>query len=167
MAPEYPMNKQVMIPVAFAVIHNFIHLNNPNDRLLRRYNLDGHTIREVDPRACRVRDDRDDSVPNRLVTPNLVVGQDFTTRVRDDMADQIWRAFYQNLQYRQVLESIYKIYSSNNTYCKLILLYKILYYFILVLEKCRLPFETSIHGILKVKYILTIILLNVFYLYIV
>ena len=76
-----------MILVACAVIHNFIRLNNPNDRLLRRFNMDGHTAREIDPRACRVRDDGDDSVPNGLITPNLVVGQDSMTRATDNMAD--------------------------------------------------------------------------------
>ena len=93
MTPEYSMNKQVMIPVACTVIHNFIRLNNPNDRLLRRFNMDGHTVNEVDPKARRVRDDGDDSVPNGLVAPNLAVGQDSMTRVRDNMADQMWRAF--------------------------------------------------------------------------
>ena len=99
-APEYPMNKQVMIPVACAVIHNFIRLNNPNDRLMRRFNKDGHTSREVDPRAVRVRDDGDDSVPNEFIEPNIAAGEDYMAKVRDNMADQMWRAFQQNPWYR-------------------------------------------------------------------
>ena len=89
MTLEYPMNKQVMIPVACAVIHNFIRLNNPNDRLMRRFNMDGHTVREVDPRARRLRDDGNDDVPDGLVAPNLVVGQESMSRVRDNMKDQM------------------------------------------------------------------------------
>ena len=85
----YLMAKQVMILVACAVIHNFICIKNPNDRLLRQYNLDGHTIREVDPCARRISDDGDNDVPAGIVAPNLVVGQDSMSRVRDDMTDQI------------------------------------------------------------------------------
>ena len=76
-----------MILVACVVIHNFIRLNNPNDWLLQRYNLDGHTVYEVDPRARRLHDDGDDDDPNGLVAPNLVVGQDSMTRIRDNMTD--------------------------------------------------------------------------------
>ena len=92
-APKFPMEKQVMILVACVVIHNFIRINNPNDLLLWQYNLDGHTIREVDPHARRIRDDGDNDVPTSFVAPNLVVGQDSMSRVRDDMTDQMWGAF--------------------------------------------------------------------------
>ena len=61
-APKYRMEKQVIIPVACAVIHNFICINNPNDRLLRQYNLDGYTVREIDPQAPRIHDDGDNDV---------------------------------------------------------------------------------------------------------
>ena len=78
-----------MIPVVCAVIHNFIRINNPNDWLLRRYNLDGHTVHKVDPQARRLHDDGDDNIPDGLVTPNLVVGQESMSRVRDNMTSQM------------------------------------------------------------------------------
>ena len=95
-APKFPMEKQVMISVACTVIHNFIRINNPNSRLLWQYNLDGHIIREVDPHARRILDDGDNDVFAGFVAPNFVVGQDSMSRIRDDMADQMWRAFQQN-----------------------------------------------------------------------
>ena len=82
-----------MILVACTVIHNFIRINNPNDRLLRQYNLDGHTVREVDPRACNRCYDGDNDMPIGIVVPNLVVGQDVMSKVRDDMANQMFVAF--------------------------------------------------------------------------
>ena len=75
------------------IIMYFIRIHNPNDRLLQQYNLDGHTVREVDPHAPKIRNDRDNNVPVGFVTPNLVVGQYFMFRVRDDMADQMWATY--------------------------------------------------------------------------
>ena len=37
---------------------------------------------------------------NGLVAPNLAVGQESMSRVRDNMTDQMWRAFQQNSWYR-------------------------------------------------------------------
>ena len=72
-APKYRMEKQVMILVACAVIHNFIYINNPNDRLLWQYNLDGHTVREIDPEASRIHDEGDNDIPAGFLAPNLHV----------------------------------------------------------------------------------------------
>ena len=99
-ASKYQMEKQVMIPVVCVVIHNFIFINNPSDRLLRQYNLDGYTVHEVDPHARRIYNDRDDDVLVGFVAPNLVVRQDSMSRVKDDMATQMWAAFQQNPWYR-------------------------------------------------------------------
>ena len=89
-----------MIPVACAVIHNFICINNPNDRLLQQYNLDGHTAHEIDHKAPRIHDDGDYDVPTDFLAPNLAADQDFMSTVRDDMANQMWVAFQQNPWYR-------------------------------------------------------------------
>ena len=43
------MEEQVMIPVAYAIINKFIRVHKPNDQVLWQYNIDGHTVREVDP----------------------------------------------------------------------------------------------------------------------
>ena len=99
-APKFSMEKQVMILVACAVIHNFIRINNPNDQLLRQYYLDGHIVRKADPHIRRIRDDGDNDVPAGFVGPNLVFGQDSMSGVRDDMAYQTWVAFQQNPWYR-------------------------------------------------------------------
>ena len=77
-----------MILVTCVVIHNFIRINNPNEQLLRQYNLDGHTVREIDPEAPRIHDDGDNNVPAGFVTPNLAVGQDSIFTVRDDMTNR-------------------------------------------------------------------------------
>ena len=93
------MEKQVMIPVDCMVIHNFIRINNQNNWLLRQQNLDEHTVHEVDPHAPRKRDDEDKDISVGFVAPNLIVGQDSMSRVRDDMADQM-QATFQNPWYR-------------------------------------------------------------------
>ena len=80
-----------MILVACAVIHNFNCINNPNGQLLQQYNLDGHTVREVKPWPSR--NDGDNDVPTGIVAPNLVVGQDIMSRVRDDMINHMFAAF--------------------------------------------------------------------------
>ena len=99
-APKYRIEKQVIILMACAVIYNFICINNPNDWLMQQYSLDGHTVRDVDPQAPRIYDDRDNDIPAGFVAPNLVVGQDSMFSVRDDMANQMWATFQQNPWYR-------------------------------------------------------------------
>ena len=64
----------MMIPVACAVIHNFIRINNPNNRLLWQYNLDGHIVRKIDPEAPKIHDEGDNDVPAGFVVPNLAIG---------------------------------------------------------------------------------------------
>ena len=59
----------------------------PDDRLLRQYNIDGHTVREVDPWVPRRRDDGDDDVPDGIEAPNLVAGRDVMSRVKDAMSN--------------------------------------------------------------------------------
>ena len=46
---RYPMTKQVMIPVACAIIHNFIHMYRNGDRLLDQYSQDGVPVADIDP----------------------------------------------------------------------------------------------------------------------
>ena len=99
-APKYRMEKQVMILVDCAVIYNFILINNPNDRLLLQYNLDGHTVREIDPEAPRIHDDGDNDVPSSFLAPNLADRQNSMSTVKDDMANQMWATFQQNPWYR-------------------------------------------------------------------
>ena len=62
-----------MIPVACAVIQNFIRINNPNDRFLLQYNLDGHIVREIDPQAPKIHDDEDNDVLTSFVASNLAI----------------------------------------------------------------------------------------------
>ena len=90
-----------MIPVACVVIHNFICIHKPDDWLLQQYNIDGHTVQKVDPRARRRCDDEDNNVPVGVVVLNLVVGQDVMSRIKDEMANKMFAALQRNPWYRQ------------------------------------------------------------------
>ncbi|XP_024029783.1 uncharacterized protein LOC112094050 [Morus notabilis] len=46
---NYPIEKQIQIPVACAVLHNFIHMYNHNDELLNQYTRDGVPVVDIDP----------------------------------------------------------------------------------------------------------------------
>ncbi|XP_024021807.1 uncharacterized protein LOC112091744 [Morus notabilis] len=46
---NYPIEKQIQIPIACAVLHNFIHMYNNNDELLNQYTRDGVSVFEIDP----------------------------------------------------------------------------------------------------------------------
>ena len=99
-ASLFPIEKQLMILVACAVIHNFNCIHKPDDRLLRQYNIDGHTVQEVDPQICRRRDDGDDDVPDCIEVPNIVAGQNAMSTISKDMANQMFAAFERNPWYR-------------------------------------------------------------------
>ena len=53
MAP-YPLQKQVVIPIACAIVHNFILMIRERDELLARYNCDGVPVGEIDPNNAEV-----------------------------------------------------------------------------------------------------------------
>ena len=55
------MTKQVKIPVASAILHNFIHIVNEGDSLLNQYYLDGVPVSEIDPTNSDGFDDDDDN----------------------------------------------------------------------------------------------------------
>lgn len=57
----YPINKQVKIPMACAILHNFIHMVNEGDSLLNQYYRDGVPVSEIDPINSDEFDDVDNS----------------------------------------------------------------------------------------------------------
>ena len=46
---SYPLERQVQIPVACDVLHNFIHMNQQDDDLMTMYRRDAVPIDEIDP----------------------------------------------------------------------------------------------------------------------
>ncbi|XP_024024876.1 uncharacterized protein LOC112092578 [Morus notabilis] len=46
---RYPIEKQVKVPVACAIIHNFIHMYRNGDTLLDQYSQDGVPVADIDP----------------------------------------------------------------------------------------------------------------------
>ena len=97
------MDKQEKIPIACAILHNFIHMFNEGDPLLNQYYCDGVLVREIDPNNDDEFDD-DDNEGNVPEGPVVIAGTVSSTkmgRFRDRLANEIW-VEYQGSRGRQV-----------------------------------------------------------------
>ncbi|XP_024019014.1 uncharacterized protein LOC112090909 [Morus notabilis] len=99
----YPMDKQVKIPVACAILYNFIHMVNEGDPLLSQYDRDGVPVSEIDPNNEDEfdDDDDDDNVPEGPVVTAGTVSRTEMGRFRDRLANEMW-VEYKGSRGRQV-----------------------------------------------------------------
>lgn len=100
---SYPMKKQVKIPVACAILHNFIHICSEGDPLLNQYYRDGVPVSEIDPNNIDEfdDDDYDDNVPEGPDVIGASVSHIEMSRFRDRLANEMW-VDYQRSRGRQV-----------------------------------------------------------------
>ena len=86
------MDKQKKIPVACAILHNFIHMVNQGDPLLNQYHCDGVPVSEIDPNNDDEFDDynNDGNVPEGPVVTAGSVGRTEMERFRDRLANEMW-----------------------------------------------------------------------------
>ncbi|XP_024021189.1 uncharacterized protein LOC112091525 [Morus notabilis] len=101
----YPMSKQVKIPVACAILHNFIHMVNEGDPLLNQYYRDGVPISEIDPTNSDEFDDvgnsnNDDNAPEGSTVTRATVSRTEMCQFRDRIANEMW-VEYQRSRGRQ------------------------------------------------------------------
>ncbi|XP_024022557.1 uncharacterized protein LOC112091954 [Morus notabilis] len=98
----YPMTKQVKIPVACAILHNFIHIVNEGDSLLNQYYRDGVPVSEIDPTNSDGfdDDDDDDNVPEEPTVTGATVSRTEMGHFRDRLANDMW-VEYQRSRGRQ------------------------------------------------------------------
>ncbi|XP_024023505.1 uncharacterized protein LOC112092215 [Morus notabilis] len=89
---NYPIEKQIQIPVACAVLHNFIHMYNHNDELLNQYTRDGVPVVDIDPENA-------DQDVNQNHNPDRAMEQNHNSAnrremniLRDEMAASMWGA---------------------------------------------------------------------------
>ncbi|XP_024030749.1 putative nuclease HARBI1 [Morus notabilis] len=89
---SYPMKKQVKIPVACAILHNFIHIVSEGDPLLNQYYRDGVPVSEIDPNNTDEfdDDDYDGNVPEGPVVTGASVSHIEMSRFRDRLANEMW-----------------------------------------------------------------------------
>jgi len=71
---NYPLNRQIMIPIACAVLHNFIRGGKEHDELLLAYNRDGVSIEEINPVDNENHRDEDNDDDNDVVEDNNNIG---------------------------------------------------------------------------------------------
>ncbi|XP_024030534.1 uncharacterized protein LOC112094269 [Morus notabilis] len=89
---NYPIEKQVQIPIACVVLHNFIHMYNHNDDLLNQYTRNGVPAIEIDPENA-------DQDVNQDHNPDWAMEQNHNSAnrrqmniLRDEMATSMWGA---------------------------------------------------------------------------
>ena len=92
-----------MIPIACAVLHNFIYLVRENDELIRQYSVDGVPIAEIDPDNNEREINYSDIVDAMPDGPSEREGVSRTEmgHFRDQLAEQMWREFPQRPWYRR------------------------------------------------------------------
>ena len=92
-----------MIPIACAVLHNFIYLVRENDELIRQYSVDGVPIAEIYP-DNNEREIDYSNIVDAMPNGSLMRGGVSRTEMghfRDQLAEQIWREFPQRPWYRR------------------------------------------------------------------
>ncbi|GMN46058.1 hypothetical protein TIFTF001_015247 [Ficus carica] len=88
---SYPMEKQVMIPVACAVVHNFIRMVQVGNPFLEEYAADCVPVRGiVDVNADDVFDDGIDGTGPSTGTQRHDSRRGAMNQLRDMMADDMW-----------------------------------------------------------------------------
>ncbi|GMN58744.1 hypothetical protein TIFTF001_027830 [Ficus carica] len=98
---SYPMEKQVMIPVACAVVHNFIRIVQIGDPFLEEYVADCVPIREnVDVNADYVLDDGVDDTGPSPGTQHHGSSTDAMNQMRERIADAMWERYQSYPWYR-------------------------------------------------------------------
>ena len=89
----YLLDKQAMIPIACAVIHNFIKLCTEEDPLLQQYEGDAVPVADIDPKNADRNDGNDDEAENLSESSRSRVSRPQMKEFRDQMAVQMWEAF--------------------------------------------------------------------------
>ena len=86
------MKKQARIPIACAVIHNFIRMYQHNDSFINQYLQDGVPVSEIDP--LNVDDDVNQKHnPDRsTVPPTNTASRREMSLMRDEIARSLWQA---------------------------------------------------------------------------
>ena len=100
---NYRMQTQVMIPVACAVLHNFIRRSREPDELYEQFDQDGVPANEIDP-SLRTDDvppnsSNDNADNNEGRVPNRCIGGDMNS-FREMLTEQMWIAYQQQPWYR-------------------------------------------------------------------
>ena len=96
----YPIQKQVMIPIACAVIHNFIKVVRDMDPLMEQYYQDGVAVVEIEPENAETSEENIHETPDGPSVPGCTVSREDMGRFRDQMAQQMWEAFATRPWYR-------------------------------------------------------------------
>ena len=101
---NYQLQKQVMIPVACAVLHNFIRRSREPDELYQQFDQDGVPINIIDPSLTTEYIPRTSSTEN---ADNHEVSVDNRSRTtadlnafRDQLTWQMWHSYQQQPWYR-------------------------------------------------------------------
>ena len=98
---SYPMDKQAMIPVACAILHNFIRMVQVGDLLHEEYTADCMPVNgNVDVTADYVFDDVASGTGPSTGPHQHDTWMDGMNRVRDMMADAMWDRFQSAPWYR-------------------------------------------------------------------
>ena len=89
---NYPMKKQVKIPIACAVIHNFIRMFQHDDRFMTQYFQDGIPVSEIDPQNAE-QDVNQNHNPDRATNTATNTASPAQMRlIRDEMASSMWQS---------------------------------------------------------------------------
>ena len=89
----YPLEKQAMIPIACAVLHNFIKVVSEPDPLLDEYEGDAIPVEDIDPQNVESNDADNDASANLPRTTHRRLSRARMNQFRDQMAEQMWEAF--------------------------------------------------------------------------
>ena len=86
------MKKQVKIPIACAVIHNFIRMFQHDDRFMTQYFQDGIPVSEIDPQNAE-QDVNQNHNPDRATNTATNTASPAQMRlIRDEMASSMWQS---------------------------------------------------------------------------
>ncbi|GMN45094.1 hypothetical protein TIFTF001_014284 [Ficus carica] len=98
---NYPMDKQVMILVACAIVHNFIRMVQVGDPILEEYATDGVPVGgHIDVNADYVLGDGVDDTGRSIESQQDASGRGAMNQLRDLLADDMWDMYQRNPLYK-------------------------------------------------------------------
>ena len=95
------MDKQVMIPVACAIVHNFIRMVQVGDPILEAYAIDGEPVSgHIDVNVDYVLGDGEDDAGPSIGSQQNASERGSMNQLRDVLSDAMWDRYQQNPWYR-------------------------------------------------------------------